>query len=157
MMSRDVGRAQDLPENQGVVSYVGQGVEPRSVSVARPPEHVDTYRLGAHPDVVERLWTQLNGELPDDARYLVADTAALVHSRTGLVLAVALGTAYAIRLEGAALQEALSDGFGTVHEFTTVGRTLDLAATFGAGWVFGRFDEREGSWLRASLEARSNL
>jgi hypothetical protein len=156
-MSRDVRRAQDLPENKGVLSYLGQGVEPRSVSVARPSERVDTYRLGAHPDVVERLWTQLNSELPDDARHLVADTAALVHSRTGFVLAVALGTAYAIRLNGAALQEALSDGFGTVHEFTTVGRTLDLTATFGAGWVFGRFDRREGSWLRGSLEANSNL
>jgi len=155
-MSRDVHRAQDLPENQGVLSYLGQGVEPRSVSVARPPEHVDTRRLGAHPDVVERLWTQLNGELPDDARYLVADTAALVHPRTGYVLAVALGTAYAIRLEGAALQEALSDGFGTVHEFTTVGRTLDLAATFGPGWVFGRYDEREGGWL-AETVAAANL
>jgi hypothetical protein len=106
--------------------------------------------------VVERLWTQLNGELPDDARYLVADTAALVHPRMGYVLAVALGTAYAIRLEGAALQEALSDGFGTVHEFTTVGRTLDLAATFGPGWVFGRYDEREGGWL-AETVAAANL
>jgi hypothetical protein len=143
-------------ENDGVVRYLGRGTPAEAAVIRRPPPSVDTWRLGAHPDIVQHLWTRLNGALPSDARFLVADTAALVDPASGLVLAVALGTQYAIRLSGAGLTAAQEAEHATVHEFKTVGRTLDLGATFGPGWVFGRYDEREGEWL-AETVAAANL
>jgi hypothetical protein len=137
----------ELPVNGGVLRYLGQGLDPAVVPVVRPGPDVDTWRLGAHPGVVARLWTDLNGALPADARFLVAGGAALVHPRVGVVLAAALGTSYALRLSGDGEREALSSGFATTHAFTTVGRVLDLAEAFGPGWVFGRFDDREPAWL----------
>ena len=141
------------PENDGVLRYLGGG-DPAAVMVERPPDDVDTWRLGAHPDLVEQLWTRLNAALPADCRFLVADTAALVEPESGLILAVALGTQYALRLTGEGLASALESGYETRHEFRTVGRTLDLAATFGAGWVFGGHDPREGEWLREMVGSR---
>ncbi len=49
-------RPQDLPENAGVLSYLGQGDRAQRVAVTRPAPDVDTYRLGAPPDIVEWLW-----------------------------------------------------------------------------------------------------
>jgi hypothetical protein len=139
--------------NRGVLAYLAPGREPADVSVVRPGEDLDTWRLGAHPDIVEQLWTRLNAALPADSRALVADTAALMDPESGLILAVALGTQYAIRLSGAELAAAQDAGHATVHEFRTVGRTLDLGATFGPGWVFGRYDAREGGWLAETVRA----
>jgi hypothetical protein len=145
-----MGIAQELSENGGLLRYFAAGGDPGSVAVEQPPADVDTWRLGAHPDIVERLWTHLNAALPADSRSLIAGGAALVDPSSGLVLAVALGTQYAIRLTEEGLAAALAAGLETRHEFATVGRTLDLAATFGPGWVFGRYDEREAGWLAES-------
>lgn len=143
-----------LPENAAVLRYLGEGAHPTDVLIERPTETTDRWHLGAHPDIVERLWTDLAGALPDDSRRLIAGGAALVDPATGVVVAVALGTTYALRLDGAALGEARARGYVGVHEFTTVGRTLDLEATFGPGWVFGRQEPDEDAWLAAGIAAR---
>lgn len=142
-----------LVENRGALAYLGQGAEPGDVPVVRPGPDTDTWRLGAHPDIVAHLWERLNVGLPADGRFLVADTAALVDPRSGVVLAAALGTQYALRFTGKGLVAALEAGHETSHEFATVERTLDLAATFGPGWVFGQYDPREGEWLRETVAA----
>jgi hypothetical protein len=139
--------------NEGVLRYLGQGVDAEHVLVARPAPDTDTWRLGAHPDLVAQLWDRLNGALPANCRFLVADTAALVDPASGLVLAVALGTQYALRLSGEGLRAARDAGYEASHEFATVGRTLDLEATFGQGWVFGRYGDEEGRWLAETLSA----
>lgn len=136
-----------------MLRYLGQGADPRAVALRRPGPDTDTWRLGAHPDIVQHLWERLNAALPADCRFLVANTAALVDPESGRVIAVALGTQYAIRLIGAGLAAARDAGFEARHEFATVGRTLDLEATFGPGWVFGRYDDREGEWLRETVAA----
>jgi hypothetical protein len=148
----DASRVTEQPVNAGVLQYLA----PRSATVARPTPATDTWRLGAHPDIVEQLWTRLNAALPADCRFLVADTATLVDPTSGVILALALGTQYAIRLSGDGLGAARSAGFETSHEFATVSRTLDLAATLGHGWVFGRHDAREGEWL-AETARTANL
>ncbi len=142
-----MSRAQQLVENRGVLGYLGQGADLESVSVTALPEKVDTHHLGAHPDIVEWLWQNLNATLPSDARSLVAGGAALVHPETGLILAAALGTQYALRLVGDGLLAAQEAGYETVHTYRSLGRTLDLAAEFGRGWYFGRFDRLESQWL----------
>lgn len=139
----------DLSWNAGLLRYLGRA-DAQRVPVARPSRDTDRWRLGAHPDIVQHLWERLNGGLPADSRFLLADTAALVDPVSGLILAVALGTQYALRLSGEGLLAALEAGHETSHEFATVGRTLDLGATFGRGWVFGRYDPREPEWLRES-------
>jgi hypothetical protein len=144
---------QQLAENDGVLRYVGDGLEPRDVPVVAAPADVDRWRLGAHPDIVERLWDILAAALPEPSAHLVAGGAALVHPRSGLILAVALGTQYAVRLTGTGLAEAVAAGYPTHHEFALVGRTLDLERTFGPGWVFGRHDMREPEWLAESYSA----
>lgn len=143
------------PANAGVLRYLGGG-DPQAVTVNRPTPETDTWHLGAHPDVVERLWTHLDAALAEDCRVLLNGGAALAHPDTGLILALALGTQYAIRLTDEGLQRALDAGYRTRHEFRTVGRTLDLAETLGPGWVFGRHAPDEGSWLRES-HAAANL
>lgn len=132
-------------ENAGVLRYVGQGEDPADVAVERPAPDTDRWRLGAHPDVVERLWTKLAASLPPDSPRLVAGGAALVDPHSGTLVAVALGTSYAIRLRGAPLTYARARGLTTVRTFQAVGRTLDLEATFGPGWVFGAHEDDEGA------------
>jgi len=136
-----------LGSNAGVLRYLGDRDDPASVSIERPDDSTDTWRLGAHPDVVARLWVDLNAALPADARLLVAGGAALAHPESGEILAVALGTQYALRVADARLPAALDRGFETRHTFKTVGRTLDLAETFGVGWILGRHDADEPAWL----------
>lgn len=146
-------RTHRLRENQGVLAYLGQGLAVEDVPVERPAEDVDTWRLGAHPDIVQRLWSTLNEALPSDARCLVAGGAALVHPESGSILAVALGTQYAVRLSGTGQEAARSAGYTSVHVFQTVGRTLDLGVQFGAGWVFGQYGDQEPGWLAEAYRA----
>ena len=139
-----------LASNAGILRYLADGGDPGSVSVERPTPETDVGRLGAHPDIVERLWSGLNAALPADARYLVAGGAALVHPRSGAVLALALGTQYAIRLPADRLLEADARGYAGRHTFHTVGRTLDVTETFGPAWRFGRHEPDELRWLAES-------
>jgi hypothetical protein len=141
------------PENEGVLRYLGQGMDPRDVAVRQAPDEVDRYHLGTHPDVVERIWDHLGNGMPPSARVLVGGGPGLLDPDSGLILAVALGTQYALRLTGRGLAAATEAGFETVHTFHMVNRTLDLPATFGSGWVFGGWDDREAAWLNETREA----
>ena len=130
------------PENAGVLRYLARtgaaGEDPS-------PDDADRYRLGTHPDIVNHLWDVLAAACEGDARSIVHGTPALVDPRTGVLMALGLGTTYALRL-------AAPDAAGakTVHEYRTVGRTLDLGVEFGPGWVFGAWDEDEVARLRRS-------
>ena len=141
------------PENAGPLRYLAHGRPAAEASSGPPGTDVDRRHLGALPAVVDRLWDALNSALPADARWLVFDGPALVHPASGIILAAAIGTQYALRLQPDDLEAAVATGAELVHTFRTVGTTLDLTATFGPDWVFGRFNEREPAWLRASYEA----
>jgi hypothetical protein len=142
----------DRAENAGALRYLGHGRPAPEATFGPPSPDVDRRHLGTHPDVVDRLWEDLNHALPVDARWLVFDGPALVHPG-GAILAAAMGTQYALRLLPGDRDAAIVAGAEVVHHFQTVGTTLDLVATFGPDWVFGRFDEREPGWLAASYEA----
>lgn len=141
------------PRNAGVLRYLAGDGDPAGVTVVRPDASTDTRHLGANPAVVDYLWDGIGATLPIDGRYLVADTPALLDAESGLVVALAIGTQYAIRLAGDALATARAEGFATSHTFATVGRTLDLADRFGPDWAFGRFDPREPAWLAETVRA----
>ena len=142
-----------LALNRGPLRYLGQGVPPDQVPIEPPPPDVDRFHLGAHPDVVAWLWDRLGAALPAGGERLVAGGAALIDPKTGVLFGAALGTSYAIRLRGEPLAAAREAGYTSVHTFTSVNRTLDLAASFGVGWLFGRFDDREPEWLAESYSA----
>jgi hypothetical protein len=144
--------ALDLPENAGALRYLAHGRPASEATFGPAPADLDRHHLGTHPTVVDRLWEDLNQALPLDARWLVYDGPALVHP-DGAILAAAIGTQYALRLLPPDREAAIAAGAEVVHHFQTVGTTLDLAASFGPDWVFGRFDEREPAWLLASYRA----
>src|SRR3989304_3319424 len=126
----------DRTENAGVLRHLGHGRDPDEAGFGPPPPDVDRWHLGAHPDVVERLWGTLNGSLPADARWLVFDGPALVHPASGTILALALGTSYALRLQPGALAEAVAAGAELVHTYRSVDVTLNLPRAFGPGLAF---------------------
>ena len=144
----------DHPANAGALRYLSHGRTAAEAAFGTPAADLDTHHLGTHPTVVARLWDGLNEALPLDARFLVFDGPALVHP-DGTILAAAIGTQYALRLLPADAAVAVADGAEVVHHFQTVATTLDLGATFGPDWVFGRFDEREAYWLLAAWQAIS--
>jgi hypothetical protein len=140
------------PENAGPLGYLAHGRTAADAGFGPPSADVDRLHLGTHPDVVDWLWDTLNAALPADCRWLVFDGPALVHPGSGVILAAGIGTQYALRLRLADLATAVEGGSELQHVFRTVGTTLDLPATFGAEWVFGRFDDREPAWLTARYE-----
>ncbi|MEO6059275.1 MAG: hypothetical protein ABIQ05_04795 [Candidatus Limnocylindria bacterium] len=143
----------DRPENAGALRHLGRGRDADDAGFGPPPSSVDRWHLGAHPDVVERLWETLNGSLPADARWLVFDGPALVHPASGTILAVGLGTSYGLRLRPEDLAEAVAAGAELVHTFRSVGVTLDLPDSYGPDWAFGSWSDREADWVLASYHA----
>jgi hypothetical protein len=142
----------DRAENAGALRYLAHGRPDAEGMFGPPTADLDRRHLGTHPSVVDRLWEELNQGLPADARWLVFDGPALVHPG-GTILAAAMGTQYALRLLLDDRAAAIAAGAEVVHHFQTVDTTLDLPTTFGPEWVFGRFDDREAAWLRASYQA----
>ena len=67
------------PENAGALLYLSHGRPADESGFGPPPPGVDRGHLGSNPAVVDRLWEVLNEGLPADARWLVFDSAALVH------------------------------------------------------------------------------
>jgi len=147
-MSLLAGRA----ENAGPLRYLAHGRPIEEGGFGPPSDDVDRFHLGTHPDIVDRLWDELNAALPLDCRWLVFDGPALVNPASGLIMAAGMGTSYALRLRAEHAALAVAAGAELTHEFRTVGTRLDLPTTFGQGWVFGRYDAREGGWLAASFD-----
>ncbi len=140
--------ALDHSENRGVLAYLGRPERARFGPIARPSSVPDPYRgCGSHPDIVERVWDDLGRDLPRASRALVYGNPALVHATAGLVLAVALGTQYALRLPRARHDEAARAAMKSVHLYRTSGVTLDLGQ-WGPSWRFGTWGAREREWLQ---------
>jgi len=110
---------------------------------------------GSHPDVVERLWDQLGKPLPVDCRAILLGSPALVEPVRGVAFALAYGTAYALRIPNDIIRTALSAGCKTTQTWAG-GRTTDIEADFGPGWVFGGWVDRESDWVRTMYELIAN-
>jgi hypothetical protein len=150
MADAELHRIPEHPLNRGVLAYLARSG--RRPVLAAPGEHPDPYlRAGSHPDVVSRVWEELGPAVPDARRCLLHGTPALFLPANGLVLAVALGTEYALRLAPRELRLAIRSGARREHVFATVGSALDLATAFGAAWVFGSWRDEEGGWLAAAV------
>ena len=120
--------------------------------IALPTAHADPYTgAGSHPDIVERVWDALGGSLPADCRALVYGTPALVEPRSGVVIAIAFGTAYALRIPARSIADALAAGCQLEQRWTGGGSTV-AREEFGEGWLFGAWAATEKEWVRESYE-----
>ena len=140
--------------NRGVLQYLSRDQRQRNRPAieAWNTRSKSTWEHGSHPEIVEHVWESLAAGLTADCRALVYGTPALVSPRKGTIFAVALGTEYGMRLPPAEFASARAAGAELVHEYRTVGITLDLPARFGAHWIFGNFDPREPEWCVAALQ-----
>ena len=156
------------PANARVLAYLAQ--RPRASAARTPalpescaPETVaDPYmRLGTHPDIVQRLWDELDAALPARCRWVAHGAPVLAHPDTGVIFGLAGGTVYALRLPGPELAAALAGGAEQVHHFPAnpalgiEASILDLRE-LGPGWVFGRWDRAEPAWCRVAFDAAAS-
>lgn len=134
--------------NEGVFEFLKVRADAKrgEAPLKHPDDAQQDYYLeaGAHPEVVGRLWDEIGKALPVDSRALVFGTPALVRPDSGVVLAFALGTEYALRLPRR-LSMQKPAGLRTVAHWTGGGST-DIALECGPDWVFGSFSPDEISW-----------
>ncbi|HEX7761201.1 MAG TPA: hypothetical protein VF459_16965 [Caulobacteraceae bacterium] len=99
---------------------LGQGLEEVTVPVTG---------LGVHPDIIEQIW-RLDRALPLSCRWVVWGHPALVHPRTGVIFAVAIGSIGVV----ARLPPALRGAKPAVRP-TSLGEFYDISAA-GPEWRF---------------------
>lgn len=138
------------PMNEGVIRYLERTRgEPPDV---RPPREksIDYWECGSHPDVVERVWDQLGKHLPVRARQVVLGTPALVHS-SGVILAIAIGMQYGLRLPARILKEGSGAGGKTQVTWSTGGQ-MNIQQEIGSDWVFGTWASEEETWCLEAFQ-----
>lgn len=139
----------EIPENIRVLAFLQCNGGQAAVI---PPDRstVDPYReLGSHPDVVERVWDGLGQLFGPLSRQIVCGTPGLVHPETGVVLALAFGTQYVIKIGPRLVNRALGEGYKVTNRWSD-GTMTDLQVEIGKGWFFGRWSEKESAWLDES-------
>jgi hypothetical protein len=145
-MARDAIR--DHPANARLIDSLRRK-SGGAVTVVAPDAVRDPYyECGSHPEIVERIWDQLGRGLPPSCRCILCGTPVLVHSDTGLVLAVGSGTRYCLRIPDGVLPAALQAGWTTSHRWGNE-KVTDLSVEFGPDWVFGRWAKDEAVWCQA--------
>ena len=134
--------------NRRVVDYFAARNQ-RGKPLEEPAYYPPIGQLTTHPDVLEHLWKKLAGPLPEESRRWVNGVPAVVQDRSGVVLAFGWGTAYALRLPSAELEEARVAGLSPVMRWSG-GRETDLSADLGPDWLWGGFKAAEPAWLETS-------
>src|SRR5437867_9655572 len=141
-----------LPQNAKVLHYLSRGRLGSPAFARREDAQTDPYYgCGSHPDIVARIWDEIGAVLPVDCRCLVHGTPALVHPRVGVILAIAIGTQYGLRLPGGLLGVATKAGART-HTKWAGGREMDTQQDLGEDWVFGGWLQDELNWCKSVYE-----
>ena len=139
----------DVPQNAMVLAYLTRPGRAKRVPlpmIVRPEEVEDPYRkLGAHPEIVGRVWDQLGASLPKDCRRVVHSTPVLLHPESGTIFVLALGTGYGLRLPPPLVQVAISRGARTSVRYT-YGGDMNTPRDLGPEWVLGAWLADEPEW-----------
>jgi len=143
------------PANEGVLRYLERNSAVAGVPEVRAPreQQRDYWECGSHPDVVERVWDQLGKSLPAECRKVVLGSPALVHPESGVVLAIAIGTQYGLRLPTSALRDGLPNGARTLTVWAG-GARMDIQEEFGRDWIFGTWSVAEETWCLEAFRER---
>lgn len=125
----------------------------RLPALATPDQVVRPFdSLGTHPDLVARLWDELQKRLPVDCRIVFYGMPALMHPDTGVVFGFAGGThTYALRLPEPVRSEALAAGATRIKHYPVGQPSFDLA-TIGPAWVFCGWFAGEAAWCLSAFE-----
>jgi hypothetical protein len=135
--------------NRGVLKHLREN-HGGNAPISRPDSHPDPYlHAGSHPDIVSQVWETLGGGLPADCRAIVYGTPALVHPHTGVVLALAYGTAYVINISDEIVNEAIEAGCKAERKWSS-GKITNVQELLGHGWLFGCWEKKEAGWLLAT-------
>lgn len=131
----------DDPRNRLVLSRLAadaHGLGAPGAALSQSPADVDPWRLGTHPDLVERLW-KLGRALPQDCSWVCHGRPVLAHTRTGVIFGLAIGTlGYGLRSPAPRPDRIVSRSFrGARGSFV-----LDWSV-YGPDWAFGRWDETD--------------
>lgn len=140
------------PINKGVLEYLTGGEKTETAVIAAPDSVADPYTLqGSHPDIVHHVWGELSAALPEACRCLLYGTPAIVHDLSGVVIAIANGTQYNLRLTADDFQSAIAKGACTQNRWSN-GKTMDSLTELGPNWIFGGWFKEEAEWARNTYE-----
>ncbi len=112
---------------------------PKTTDPSYSPEGRGNLLLGARPEMVDWLWTHIHSRIPESRRWVVFETATLVHPDSEVVLAFAEGDFYALRLPADSRQFAESLG-------------AEKMATLGDDWVIGMGQRDAEEWWQSAFE-----
>ena len=87
-----------IPENATVLAFLSRSSRGEILLSPNQSTRNPYLELGSHPDVVERIWNELGTVFGQDSNQIVCGSPALVHPMSGVVLAIAWGTRYVLRL-----------------------------------------------------------
>ena len=109
----------DNPANAGLRRHFDPYLKPGMPPITNPDQLARPYEtLGTHPDLVARLWDELQSQLPVDWRTVLCGTPALTPPKTGVVFGFAGGThAYALRLPERERAEAIKAGAERIKHY----------------------------------------
>lgn len=100
--------------------------------------------VGVHPDILDRM-IALCAKVPRCVRRSIRGVRIIAHRKTGVIIAVAFGTSYCLRV-GAALKEAKRAKLRPSENFLD-GGLLNVSRRFGSDWLFGCWHKKEVEWL----------
>jgi hypothetical protein len=134
------------PANAGIIRSLCKKQTP----VVALPQSVEDpyYYCGSHPEIVERVWDELNTALSADCRCILWGRPALVHPVSGVALALCYGTHYCLRLPDGVLEEALQSRCYSTTDWPRGGGT-NIQERLGPDWIFGAWATQEPEWCRA--------
>ena len=154
-LSHDRHMSVDIPRNSVVLAYLTRSPRQNRVLlpiVVRPEEVEDPYTtLGAHPEVVQRIWDELGKALQQDCRSVIHSTPALAHPGNGTIFAVALGTGYGLRLPPSLVKSAVRRGARISVQYTD-GDDMNTHRDLGPDWVLGAWLADEPGWCINAFE-----
>jgi hypothetical protein len=116
------------------------------------PEGVNRLTLGAHPDIIDRLW-KIGHELPSDCCWVAFRRPVLAHSESGIIFGLGIGTlGYALRLPPLISAEAMASGATQIRQWTgPEGPEAFALSDYGPDWWFGRWSaEEDRRWSNAA-------
>ena len=136
--------------NDSLFAYLGIGENATSILPASST--ADPYMgCGCHPDTVARVWDTLGKGLPPESKCVAGGRPALVNPASGVVIAIAIGTQYCLRLPAPLVASAMEAGAKTTTKWSG-GTVLDVSQTFGDGWVFGAWLAQEPAWCAEAFK-----